>query len=114
MRVSLVKEQTIINYSKKHAESVSSCMAWIKKINKANWNKPEDMNQTFPSVSFLGKGSQKAIFNIGGNNHRIICKYRFGNTSARLYIHWLGTHAEYTKLCDKGDQYRAENHKEYS
>lgn len=113
MKVSLVKAQTVLNYAKKHAESKASCEDFISRIKAADWERPDDMKKTFGSVDVLGDGSYRAVFNIGGNNHRIICKYRFGNNSVRLYVLWLGTHAEYTTLCNKGEQYTADNHEKY-
>lgn len=68
------------------------------------------MKRTFGSLDLLGKGSSRAVFNVGGNNYRIICKYRFGITMVHLFVTWIGTHAEYTKLCDQGKQYTVEQY----
>jgi mRNA interferase HigB len=35
----------------------------------------------------------------------MICKYNFGETKVHLFIKWIGTHADYTKLCKEGEQY---------
>jgi len=35
----------------------------------------------------------------------LICKYHFGNTRVYLFIKWIGTHAEYTKICSEGKQF---------
>ena len=113
MRVNLIKELTIMNYARKHAESKSSCIDFINKIKAADWEVPEHMKETFTTVDTLGKGSERAVFDIGGNNHRFICKYRFGRTSVQLYVQWLGTHAEYSALCKKSEQYTAVNHTDY-
>jgi len=52
----------------------------------------------------LGDGSNRIVFDIAGNNYRMICKYHFGQQE--FIIHqWIGTHAEYTKLCNDNDQY---------
>jgi len=82
MKVHLIKAKTIRKFAKKHAESISSFESWIDLVKHANWNVPEDMKQTFGSVDILGKGSQRAVFNVGGNNYRIICKYQFGETES--------------------------------
>lgn len=74
MKVSLVKEQTVLNYAKKHADSKASCVDFIGKIKSADWDIPEDIKKTFGSADNLGDGSSRVVFNIGGNNHRIICK----------------------------------------
>lgn len=113
MRVNLIKEQTVRNFAQKHATSVPSFEKWIDEVRNSEWDQPKDMKNTFNSVDFLGKGSHRAIFNVSGNNYRVICKYRFGNKSVRLYVVWLGTHAEYTTLCKSEEQYTADNHKKY-
>ena len=114
MKVNLVKEQTVRNFAKKHASSIPSFEKWIDDIRSSNWEKPEDIRVKFNSVDFLGKGSSIAIFNVSGNDYRVISKYRFGNKSVFLFVCWIGTHDEYTDLCNKGGQYTAENFKDYS
>ncbi|RYF91432.1 MAG: type II toxin-antitoxin system HigB family toxin, partial [Chitinophagaceae bacterium] len=54
---------------------------------------------------FLGNGSGRVVFDIGGNKYRMICKYAFGDKQVHLFICWIGTHAAYTQLCKKGQQY---------
>jgi mRNA interferase HigB len=58
----------------------------------------------------LGNGSSRVIFNIAGNHYRMICKYQFEGRCVRLYIKWIGTHAEYSKLCKKSLQYSVNNY----
>ncbi len=113
MKVNLIKEKTLLGYSQKHAEAKTSCSDFISKIKAADWEKPEDMKSTFRSADILGKGTNRVVFDIGGNNHRVLCKYRFGLKSVRLYVLWLGTHAEYSELCKNKQQYSAENHAKY-
>lgn len=69
---------------------------------------PKEIVSTFNGADILGKGSGRVVFNIGGNNFRLICKYHFGNTRVHLFIKWIGTHAEYTKLCNEGKQYEVD------
>ena len=71
----------------------------------ADWSKPGDITETFGSADLLGNGSDRVVFDIAGNNYRLICKYHFGLTRVHLYIKWIGTHAEYAKLCDDNKQY---------
>jgi mRNA interferase HigB len=66
---------------------------------------PNEIVATFNSADILGKGSDRVVFNIGGNNYRLICKYHFGKTRIHLFVKWIGTHAEYSKLCNEGKQY---------
>lgn len=105
MRVHLIKEKTIEDYARQHANGRSSFWSWLIIVKAADWNSPEDIKRSFGSADLLGNGSDRVVFNIGGNNYRMICKYDFAKTRVHLAICWLGTHAEYTKLCSSGQQY---------
>lgn len=63
------------------------------------------MQSTFRTVDFLGKGSARVVFDIGGNNYRMICKYAFGGRQVHLFVCWMGTHAAYDKLCNNNEQF---------
>lgn len=83
---------------------------WLIKLKYADWEVPADMQVTFPSTDLLGKGSSRAVFDIGGNKYRMIGKYAFGDKQAHLFICWIGTHAGYDKLCSVGEQYHVNNY----
>lgn len=105
MKVHLVKKQTIENYEKDNARSRSSFQLWLSVLKGVDWNTPENIQETFGSADLLGNGSDRVVFNIGGNNYRMICHYVFGEKEVHLFVCWIGTHAEYTKLCDEKKQY---------
>ena len=105
MKVHLIKELTIRKYIEKHARSKSSFESWLSKVFLADWELPEDINKTFGSADLLGKGSSRVIFDIGGNEYRMICKYAFGEKQVHLFVCWVGTHAEYDKLCRDKKQF---------
>lgn len=110
MKVHLIKKQSIEDYILKNARSKASFEIWIAILKRAEWNEPSDIISTFNSADILGKGSERVVFNIGGNNYRLICKYHFGETKIHLFVKWIGTHAEYTKLCNNGKQYEISNY----
>jgi mRNA interferase HigB len=105
MKVHLVRKETIETYTATHASSKSSFGSWIGVLRQADWEVPEDIQATYGSADLLGNGSNRVVFNIGGNNFRMICKYAFGDKYVHLFICWIGTHAEYTKVCNKAEQY---------
>ena len=105
MQVHLVKKQTIQNYVISHASGKSSFEKWMTVIKYADWKIPEDIRRTYGSADLLGKGSDRVVFDIGGNNYRMICKYYFSGTMAHLFVCWIGTHAEYDDLCKSGQQF---------
>lgn len=105
MKVHLIKEKTIRDYVFANAASKTPFTDWLSKAKKADWEMPADIKKTFPSADLLGKSSLRVVFDIGGNNYRMICKYAFGEDSVRLYVCWIGTHGEYDKLCNDSKQY---------
>lgn len=105
MKVHLIKKQTIENYIKRNARSKSSFEIWFSILKRTDWNEPNDIISTYNSADILGKGSERVVFNIAGNNYRMICRYYFGIAKVHLFVKWIGTHAEYTKLCNEGKQY---------
>mgnify|MGYP006282923167 CR=1 FL=1 len=105
MKVHLIKKQTIADYTEKNAQSKEPFEFWLNIIKYVDWNQPGDIISTFRTADLLGRGAGRVVFNIGGNKYRMICKYYFGNSQVHLFIKWIGTHAEYTKLCDAGSQY---------
>lgn len=105
MRVHLIKEATMRSFALVNAGSKSPFEEWLTKVKQADWEKPGDIKATFPSADLLGNGCCRVVFDIGGNNFRMICKYAFAGATVRLYVCWVGTHAAYDKLCKRGEQY---------
>jgi mRNA interferase HigB len=105
MRIRLIRKETIEHYVKEHARSRPSFAIWLTAIKHADWSLPSDIKQTFGSADLLGKGSKRVVFDIGGNNYRMICKYVFGEKQVHLFVSWIGTHAEYDNLCNANEQY---------
>ncbi len=105
MKVHLIKKQSIEDYVKDNARSKVFFEIWLSIINKVDWNEPRDIILTFNSADILGRSSNRVVFNVGGNNYSLICKYHFGSGMVHLFVKWIGSHAEYTKLCDEQKQY---------
>ena len=108
MSVHLIKKQTIEHYSQRHGYK-RAFEEWISKLKYADWESPQDIIGTFNSADLLGKGCHRIVFNIAGNNCRMICKYRFAKNKigkkVHLYVCWIGDHKEYDELCKNSLQY---------
>lgn len=105
MKIHLIKKQTIEKYVNTNVQSKTAFTKWLSIVKWADWKEPNDIISTFNSADILGEGSNRVVFNIGGNKYRMICGYHFGKEKVHLFIKWIGTHSEYTKLCDEGKQY---------
>ncbi|HKH63818.1 MAG TPA: type II toxin-antitoxin system HigB family toxin [Flavitalea sp.] len=110
MKVHLIRKETIEAFVSDNARSRVSFEEWLIKLRYANWAKPTDMKATFGTADLLGNSSNRVVFNIGGNNYRMICKHAFGVSQVHLFICWIGTHAEYDKLCNENKQYTVRNY----
>jgi mRNA interferase HigB len=105
MKVHLIKRQSIEGYMLQNARSRTSFRLWLSLLKQADWREPGHIMETFGAADLLGNGSDRVVFDIGGNNYRMICKYHLGVTKIHLYVKWIGTHAQYTELCKNNDQY---------
>ena len=105
MKARLIKKKSIEDFTLNNARSRNSFRLWLTLLKQVDWTDPGDISGTFGSADLLGNGSKRVVFDIAGNKYRMICKYHFGITNVHLYIKWIGTHAEYTKLCEDNKQY---------
>ena len=110
MKLHLIKKQTIENYALANTGSRKALSGWLVVVRFADWNEPGDIKQTFRTADLLGNGSDRVVFDVGGNNYRMICKYLFGEKEVHLFVCWIGTHAEYDKLCKSNQQYTISNY----
>lgn len=84
----------IVEYQKKHADSVTPLTSWVALVRLAKWRTPQDIKNNISSADFLS--GNRVIFNIGGNRHRLVVMVVYANEE--IYIRWIGTHAEYSKM----------------
>jgi mRNA interferase HigB len=104
-KIHLVRKQTIEKFMAVHPFSNSAFRVWLAALKYARWHTPADISKTFASADLLGRGSNRVVFDISGNNYRMICKYVFGKAVVHLYICWIGTHEAYDSLCGSRQQY---------
>jgi mRNA interferase HigB len=105
MKVRLIKKKSIENFVAANGQSRISFRIWLSLIKRADWSTPEDIAGTFGSADLMGKGSNRVVFDIGGNHYRLICSYHFGVKMVHLFVKWIGTHAAYTQLCKSNKQF---------
>ena len=67
---------------------------WYSIAENADWKNLADIKNDFPSVDYVG--NQHYVFNIKGNNYRLVVVVKF--TIGYVYIHFVGTHQEYDKI----------------
>lgn len=87
-------ERTIKEYSDQHPEAKSALQDWVVKVKRSEWHSFADIKKTFNSVDYVG--NQRYVFNIKGNDFRLIVLIQF--TPQFVYIRFIGTHKEYDRI----------------
>ena len=89
-------EQAIKEYAEAHPDAKVALQEWSTIVKKSEWICFADVKKTFNSVDNVG--NQHYVFNIKGNNYRLIVVIKY--TIKFVYIRFIGTHAEYDKITD--------------
>lgn len=97
MRV--IAKSKITEYCVINKDAEIALEEWYQKTKQAEWTCFADMKKTFNSVDNVG--NQHYVFNIKGNNYRLIVVVKF--TIKTVLIRFIGTHADYDKIDAKNE-----------
>ncbi len=92
----IVTYKRILEFSNKHADSKIPLHYWYHTTSEKKWKDFNDIKKTFSSVDFVG--NHRFVFNIKGNNYRLIAIISFN--AKKVYTRFIGTHSEYDKIKD--------------
>ncbi|MBA3899698.1 MAG: type II toxin-antitoxin system HigB family toxin [Bacteroidetes bacterium] len=91
----VISKGILVEFGEKHPDSADALNRWYEICKKADWNSLNDVKTSFSkSVDFVG--SDRYVFNIGGNKYRLVVMMFFNIRT--MYIRFIGTHAEYNKV----------------
>jgi mRNA interferase HigB len=79
-------------FARRHAKARTPLANWEKVVRAASWRNSPEMKSTFNSVDY---DNGKTIYDIGGNNFRLIALVDFGKQLVQVAD--VITHAEYEK-----------------
>lgn len=88
---------TLKAFWEKHADAEGPLTHWYNMVSKEVWSTPNDIKASFRSADFVGN---KVVFNIGGNNYRLIVVVNY-HRGGWVFVKFVGTHAEYDKITVK-------------
>jgi mRNA interferase HigB len=80
-------------FKKRHADTRKQLDAWQSEVQREQWLSSQDVKRRYKSADFLA--DNRVIFNIKGNNYRLVVKVRYQNKI--VVVEWVGTHADYSK-----------------
>jgi len=90
--VNVIGKRGLFEKAARFADARSALQVWSDAADKAEWRNIEDVRKSFPATDMTG---DLAIFNIRGNNYRLIVRMVF--QYKRIYVKEFLTHAEYDK-----------------
>jgi len=107
--VRIITVKHIKEFGDKHPQYAKALNAWIKIVQDENtiWLKPQDIVETFGEKAVDLIKTERAVIDIKGNHIRVIVKYQFfvKLKKCSIYIKWIGSHADYDKLCKNNQQH---------
>ena len=89
----VVGRDKIFKCFRKHGASKKALEAWLAEAEAADWKTSHDIKDRYRSADFLA--NNRVIFNINGNDFRLVVKVRYQN--GIVLVEWVGTHADYDK-----------------
>lgn len=92
MRV--IAKKTLREFWIKHADGEQQLKSWYNEVEKSEWKNTNEIKKEYPTASVLG--SNRFVFNIKGNNYRLIVKINF--QYQMIWIRFIGTHKEYDRI----------------
>jgi len=93
----IISRARLREFWQEHTTTEASLKIWHKVVKQVEWNKPDDIKKTFGDSIDIFKKCKKLvyIFDVGGNNVRVICDVNF--ETKIVYILFVLTHDEYSK-----------------
>jgi mRNA interferase HigB len=90
----VVKKKTLQDFWLRHPTAEIPLRAWLKDAERAAWRTTHDIKAYARTADMIG--DNRVVFNIGGNKFRLVvlCLLAKG----RLYVRFVGTHAQYDKI----------------
>lgn len=90
----IIAKSTLRNFWNKHSDAEQPLQAWYDEARKAEWKSFQDIKKQFGSASIVGNDSM--VFNIKGNDYRLIILILF--RQGKAFIRFVGSHKEYDKI----------------
>src|SRR5690554_5267099 len=91
----IITNKTVLTeFSRKHADTVKPLKKLFGNIEVNVVENHNELIALFPSADYVG--NSRYVFNIKGNNYRLVVLVIFINS--RMQVKFCGTHAEYDKI----------------
>jgi len=90
----IANKELLDDFVQIHAQAAKPLNKWVEDVRRAQWKNHAELKSVFPSADYVKNG--RYVFNIGGNNYRIVAVVIF--IGGVMNIRFVGTHSEYDKI----------------
>jgi mRNA interferase HigB len=90
----VIAKKILRTFWTKHSDCEQQLKSWYREAEKSEWKNANDIKNEYPTASILGEN--RVVFNIKGNNYRLIVKINF--QYQMIWIRFIGTHKEYDRI----------------
>ncbi len=93
----IITRKRLREYAALYPQAKASLEHWERTAKNAKWRTPAELKQTFNGVDpvTVASGNQVYVFNIQGNEHRLIAAIHFDK--GRVYVLRIMTHRAYDR-----------------
>lgn len=92
--MNIIVKRAISYYVDKYPLAQTSLLTWYSEFLKKDFKNFNQLKAMYGNASIVGQN--RIIFNIKGNDYRLIISVNFKQLAA--YVIWFGTHKEYDKI----------------
>lgn len=92
--MNIIVKRAVLYYIDKYPKAKTSLLVWYNEFLKQEFENFNELKETYGNASIVG--NNRVIFNIKGNDFRLIVSVNFKQLAA--YIIWFGAHQEYDKI----------------
>ena len=93
----IIARRTLKLFWEKYPDSMEPLKIWYKKVSLAKWSRFNQLKSDFGSADIVG--GDRVVFNIKGNNYRLIVKIDF--EFQLVFIRFVGNHSDYDTMNKK-------------
>ena len=90
----ILSKRTLREFWEKHEDCKNQLLGWYKEIKLSKYQSSKELLVAFSNCRAIGQN--RYIFNIKGNNYRLIIKVNFDLKT--VWIRFIGTHDQYDKI----------------
>lgn len=90
----VVSVKRLRQFWEEHADSQPALRAWYREARTAAWKSFAEIKECHRSADCLP--GNRVVFDIKGNRYRMVVRIHYN--AGRIFVRFIGTHAEYDKI----------------